>query len=433
MAPEQAAGRLDELDYRTDIYGLGAILFAIVTGNAPHEKTQKESVDSGLGARGMISIIASGVAPSARDANPAVDPALEAICRKAMARRRYARYQHAIDLAEDVQCWMAGEPVTAYRETLRQQVSRWVSQHRRLSQSLVAAAMVVLVALTTLAMAARQNRLTALHARFAQMDSDVREVELQMRGMWTELAKDARFLASLPPIEGVVNARGGVEDDREDVWRGQLQSVFSGMLRASPYYLALSFEARKSDSAEDIVRAERNPSDPMLVRVLPTSRLQTVKADELMVAVSTLEPGDVKFSLEPRTRYESDPSANGRLCVATTVHSDISGDCFGMTVIEADLLKRVMDVLTGLGAVDCEIFVADGLGHMWGSANAHTGVQIAEPGKAIPDLPKEVVDQLGKKGAPFQLRGEYSYVAQRFYVDPTGRGLMIFARLTEGN
>ena len=80
MAPEQAAGRLDELDPRTDIYGLGAILFAIVTGAAPHEKTQKASVNSGVGARGMISVIASGELPAARDANPNVDPVLEAIC-----------------------------------------------------------------------------------------------------------------------------------------------------------------------------------------------------------------------------------------------------------------------------------------------------------------------------------------------------------------
>jgi serine/threonine protein kinase len=432
MAPEQAAGRLDELDFRTDIYGLGAILFAIVTGNAPHEQTQKESANSGVGARGMISVIASGSAPLARDANPSVDPALEAICTKAMARRRYARYQHAIDLAEDVQRWMAGEKVTAYRETFRQRVSRWVSQHRRLSQSLMAAAMVVLVALTTLAMAARQSRLAALHARFAQMNSDVREVELQMRGMWTELAKDARILASLPPIQGIISARGGVDGDHEDAWRGQLQSVFSSMLRSSPYYLSLSFEAQKGDSAVDVVRAERNPAEPTLVRILPNSRLQTVKSDELMGAVSTLDPGDVKFSLEPRTRYGDNPSRVERLSVATPVHSDISGDCFGMTVIEADVLKRVMEALNGLGAVDCEIFVADGLGQMWGSASPLTGVKIADSGHTIPDLPKEVVEQIERKGAPFQLRGDNSYVAQRFYVDLTGRGVMIFARLTDG-
>lgn len=430
MAPEQAAGRLDELDFRTDIYGLGAILFAIITGKAPHEKTQKESVDSGLGARGMISIIASGVASSARDFNSAVDPALEAICGKAMARRRYARYQHATDLAEDVQRWMASEPVTAYREKLWQRVSRWVSQHPRLSQSLAAAATVMLVALTTLAIAARQNRLIAQQGRFAQMASDVREVELQMRGMWTELATDAPFLASLPPIQGIINARGGVEGNHEDDWREQLQSVFSEMLRSRPFYLALSFEALKGDSAQDIVRAERSTADPTLVRVLPTSRLQSIEADQLMSVVATQEPGNLNFSLEPRTRYGDDPSRVGRLSVATPVLSDITGDCFGMIVIEANVLKRVTEVLTALGTVDCEIFVADGLGQVWGSASPQTGVRLADPGQTIPALPKEVVDQLGKKGAPFELRGDNSYVAQRFYVDLTGRGVLIFARLT---
>ncbi len=39
MAPEQAAGRLDEVDERTDIYGLGAILYSILTGYAPHQKS----------------------------------------------------------------------------------------------------------------------------------------------------------------------------------------------------------------------------------------------------------------------------------------------------------------------------------------------------------------------------------------------------------
>ena len=56
MDPEQAAGRLDEVDHRTDIYGLGAIPFAIITGYAPHEKTQRAAVDSGAGARGPMGI-----------------------------------------------------------------------------------------------------------------------------------------------------------------------------------------------------------------------------------------------------------------------------------------------------------------------------------------------------------------------------------------
>lgn len=102
MAPEQAAGRIDEVDQRTDIYGLGAILFAIITGYAPHEKTQSQSVDSRTGVRGMLHSIASGPTPTAAEMHAFVDPALAAICAKAMARKRYARYQTASELSEEV-------------------------------------------------------------------------------------------------------------------------------------------------------------------------------------------------------------------------------------------------------------------------------------------------------------------------------------------
>lgn len=431
MAPEQAAGRLDELDFRTDIYGLGAILFAIVTGNAPHEKTQKASIESGVGARGMISVIASGTTPAARDVNPCADPALEAICQKAMARRRYARYQRASDLAEDVQRWMAGEPVTAYQETARQRMGRWVSQHQRLSQSLVAAAMVVLVALATLAVAARQNYLADLHAQYTALEGNVHEVELQLRNDASELAKDARFVASLPAIQGIVDARGGAAGENEEVWRGRLESIFGGMLRANPDYLAISFEAIQGEGAVDVAYVERNPADPSLIRVLPQSRLQTVDSDQLMATVAALEPGDVKLSLEPRARHANSASNTERLSVATPVFSDITGKCFGMSVIETDVSRRIVEVLSGLGSIQCEIYVTDGSGKLWASVDPVHGVRSAGPDQTIPNLPQQVASEMNKPGQPFELRRDDQYVAKRFYIDATGRGVLIFARLRD--
>ena len=119
MAPEQAAGRIDELDERTDIYGLGAILFAILTGTPPHETTRNEAQASG--GRELLTAISSRPTPNAREVDGLVDPALAAICEKAMARKQYARYQTASELADDVQRWMAGEPVSAHRESKAQQ------------------------------------------------------------------------------------------------------------------------------------------------------------------------------------------------------------------------------------------------------------------------------------------------------------------------
>ncbi|MGD9633400.1 MAG: serine/threonine-protein kinase [Pirellulales bacterium] len=430
MAPEQAAGRLDELDPRTDIYGLGAILFAIVTGAAPHEKTQKASVDSGVGARGMISVIASGEVPAARDANADVDPALDAICRKAMARRRYARYQRATELAEDVQRWMAGEPVTAYAENSWQRMNRWIAQHPRIWQAILGSVMVVLVALTTLAMAARHSYVAERDARFAQVEGDVHEVSLQMHSAADELEKDARFVATLPGIQGIANARAGVAGDDEKLWRDRLESIFAGMLRSNPDYLAISFEAKAGDGAADIVRVERNPADPALIRVVPQSRLHKAEADELMSKVASLEPGDVKLSLEPRARHV-ELMKTERMSVATPVFSDETGECFGMAVIETDISKRIENVLRGLRTSQSELFVGDGSGQLWAWVDAEAGVHVAKGVEQIPGLPQAVADRLKKVGEPFQMREEDEYVAQRFYVDPTGRGAMIFARMID--
>jgi serine/threonine protein kinase len=431
MAPEQAAGRLDEVDTRTDIYGLGAILFAIVTGYAPHEETQKAAVDSGIGARGMISVIASGKAPAAREVNPSADPALEAICAKAMARKRYARYQDATELAEEIQRWMAGESVTAYQETSLQRAKRWVARHQGLTQALVAMLMVVLVALTTLGMAARQNYLDIQQTRFASMESDVLEVEVQLRGVARQLAKDARFIAALPPVQGIVGARDGVEGDDEDTWRGRLESIYTGMLRSNPNYLALSYVAQNETGTEEVVRVERNPADPAFITTLPVGRLHTAETDELMEMVALLEPGDVKMTLEPRPRFAQGSDRVQRLAIATPVFSDSTGKCFGMTLIEADIAGRIEEVMLGLGGVECEVFVSDGHGELWVSADPKNGVKMAPPGQLIEELPPELVQHMGEQGKPFDIEQEYDFIGKRFYVDPAGRGVFIFARLPE--
>ena len=323
MAPEQAAGRLDELDHRTDIYGLGAILFAIISGYAPHEKTQKESVDSGIGTRGMISAIASGNTPFAREVNSRCRSRLEAICCKAMARRRYGRYQSATDLAEDVQRWMAGEPVTAYHESTWQRAGRWVSQHQRLSQSLAGDS---------------DGCLGRTHdARHVGSTQSLGRVERPIRRDGERCARGGASIAQRcfragerRPFPCLVTADPGHhrraaamwKERDEEVWRGRLETIFTGMLRSNPDYLALSFESTSGSDASDIVRVERNPADPSLIRVLPKGRLQVVESDALMAAVAALEPGDVRLSLETRARHATASSDSDRLSVATPVYGD---------------------------------------------------------------------------------------------------------------
>ena len=71
MAPEQAAGRIDKIDTRTDIYGLGAILFAILTGDHPHRGTSTREVRSQ---------ILNEPTPRVLAENSKIHPVLDAIC-----------------------------------------------------------------------------------------------------------------------------------------------------------------------------------------------------------------------------------------------------------------------------------------------------------------------------------------------------------------
>jgi serine/threonine-protein kinase len=121
MAPEQADGRLDLIDRRTDIYGLGAILYQILTGQAPFSGGETYEV---------LRRIVQDAPVRPRAVVAATPPALEAICLKALAKRPGERYASAGALADDVQRWLADEPVTVYREPWLPRLVRWGRRHR---------------------------------------------------------------------------------------------------------------------------------------------------------------------------------------------------------------------------------------------------------------------------------------------------------------
>jgi eukaryotic-like serine/threonine-protein kinase len=132
MSPEQAAGLLEELGPQSDVYSLGATLYHLLTGQAPF-------------GGGDVSIILQKVRNGdflpPRQVNKGVPPALDAICRKAMALRAEDRYPSAQALAGEIEHWLADEPVSVYREPWTARAARWARRHR----TLVVASAVLLV------------------------------------------------------------------------------------------------------------------------------------------------------------------------------------------------------------------------------------------------------------------------------------------------
>jgi WD40 repeat protein/serine/threonine protein kinase len=136
MSPEQAEGKLELLGPVSDVYSLGATLYALLTGHAPVEGSDIATT---------LTRVMAGDIPPPRTVNPRVPRAMDAICRKAMTLRATDRYGSAQELAADVERFLADEPVTAAPEGPSQRLARWSRKHRAAVQAGAGALLVILV------------------------------------------------------------------------------------------------------------------------------------------------------------------------------------------------------------------------------------------------------------------------------------------------
>ena len=164
MSPEQAVGDLDRLGPGSDVYSLGATLYVLLTGHPPFEGND-------VGA--MLEAVWRGGFERPRKLDSSIDLPLEAICLKAMARSPFDRYASPRSLADDIERYMADEPVLAWREPLLRRARRWARRNRTLVVSSVAVLLFGLAGLAGFAtVLAAKNRELDSHWRRAQAERD---------------------------------------------------------------------------------------------------------------------------------------------------------------------------------------------------------------------------------------------------------------------
>lgn len=184
MSPEQAAGKLSSLGPATDIYSLGATLYSLLTGQAPFKQEDTFT---------LLEAVREGRFPSPREVNRFVPKAINAICLKAMAKAPGERYATSRELADDVERFLADEPVMAMPETAFHRASRWARRNRSVVG--YATASLFVVTLVSVIAAISNNRLRQEAQKQEKIAIDQRIKAIQLAEENEKIAKSNLELA----------------------------------------------------------------------------------------------------------------------------------------------------------------------------------------------------------------------------------------------
>ncbi len=163
MPPEQAAGDLERIDRRADVWGVGATLYAMLLGHAPFEGASAAEV--------IFRVLREAPTPPSRE-RPEIDRDLETICLRCLEKEPDARYGSAGELAADLQRWLDHRPIVARPPGLAERSSKWLRRNAGLARTIAGAtllaglvlAVVVVVFLARLAVQRDRARDAAIEA-----------------------------------------------------------------------------------------------------------------------------------------------------------------------------------------------------------------------------------------------------------------------------
>lgn len=205
MSPEQATGRIDRMGPATDVFGLGATLYHVLTGQPPQ---QQAAVDK------ILERVEYGDFPKPTAIQDRLPLALEAICLKAMALRSLERYPSPMEMAADIERWLADEPVAVCQDSFTVRATRWVRKHQTLATTSAVAMLLLTIASLAGSLAWNQfkNQQVAHEREQQKKDAErkeqdrVRAAELHER----EQIRLTKLTASLTTAHSIVNQQ--VED-----------------------------------------------------------------------------------------------------------------------------------------------------------------------------------------------------------------------------
>ncbi|QDU62473.1 Serine/threonine-protein kinase PknD [Planctomycetes bacterium Pan216] len=325
MAPEQA-GQTDLIDERSDVFGLGAILYTILTGEQPRVPRQMEM------ARQLYERVRNHPIPKVSEVNPKAPPALAAISAKATAHDIDERYEDCNLLIQDISRWMAGEPVEVYKEPWRLRLKRWLLRHRLLTSSIAGAAVLFALAAGVLMTYSWSVSKMVEHEIVAQVQ---RQAALQANTIQDRVLRreaDASYLAQLPTIQKLIAARKANNDADEKKLTQSLASLFTTFLRANTAYGQIVL-ATPDSQGEYIVNASQNESDSWRVESSTNGTIDNINIRSAIRDASFFDPEEFRFF---EVGIVDDGKRAVSLMLGVAVRDNETGEPFGALLLRTD-------------------------------------------------------------------------------------------------
>ncbi len=202
MSPEQASGRIDDIDERSDVYAVGAMIYRLLAGTPPYVP-----LGSRRSAAQILASLHVGPPTPLHRAAPRVPAELAAICEKAMARDARQRYRDMRELAEDLRAYLERRVVRAYATGPIAETRSWVRRNRALAGSFAALLVALVAGLATSwtlkassdrnALAAERNaRAAETSAREAERNAHEAEVNAREAERNAREAEEARLVTA---------------------------------------------------------------------------------------------------------------------------------------------------------------------------------------------------------------------------------------------
>jgi len=140
MSPEQASGQTEEIDARTDVYAMGAILYHVLTGKAPY-------ADRPSSAQELISRVLSEDPQEIERVDPTCSVELASIARKAMSRNPEERYPSMVEMAADLRAYLENRVVRAHRTGAVAELRAWVRRNRGTAAAITLSSLILIAGL----------------------------------------------------------------------------------------------------------------------------------------------------------------------------------------------------------------------------------------------------------------------------------------------